>query len=356
MRAEWVVAATLLVLIGGRPAAAEDVLAGLPVDEYWRHRREFAEMMPKAMAGDPVAQDRIGAFYEYGFIEQDYRLAALWYRRAVKQGNADAEYNLARLYLGGLGVTADDHEGIALLRAAAAQEHVIAKRWLGNALLNGDYSLSVDDKAGWQLIHEAALAGNVRAQFLWGTHLQSSERRIWFERAARFGDPDALSNLANDSERVHEGTGDMIAAARAGSTFAMGLVACDALEAGHEDADRLEGLRWLGLAIDQGDPNAALEVLLLDRRHLINLGPIYRAFLHATIYDEEDRRDREDREIPYFVTAIFNLSPHQRDEVRQLQSDYVQRKITFADLHVLPSPAAASQDWAKSCQLLEYNK
>lgn len=314
--------------------------------------------MPKAMAGDPVAQDRIGAFYDYGFLEQNYSLAALWYRRAARQGNADAEYNLALLYLNGSGVTEDDHEGLSLLEAASRRNHPSASRTLGEALIHGYYGLKVDEEHGWQLIHRAADAGSVRAQMLWACQEKGAACEAGQRRAAKFGDLDALRALALRYNGTPEAALFQRKAAEGGDTFSMGMLGCEILRASHTDKERQAGLRWLGSAIDLGDPNSVLAIWSLDVRHLIKLPPAQRAFLYAILYDQEARLDIDyvagGTEIPYFVAAIFNLPPDLRDQARELRSDYRQRKITFEDLQVMPDSAAPPEDWMKSCEIINH--
>jgi TPR repeat protein len=62
--------------------------------------------------------------YENGQgVSQDYNEAARWYREAADQGNATAQYNLARMY--GLG------QGVS-------QNYVYSHMWLSLAVANGN--------------------------------------------------------------------------------------------------------------------------------------------------------------------------------------------------------------------------
>lgn len=350
MDAKRAIAAVLLVLVNSRSATPEDLLAGLPAEEYWRHQREFAELMPKAMAGDPVAQDRIGAFYDYGFTDQDYRLAALWYRKAARQGSADAEYNLAVLYLGGLGVSEDDHEGVALLRAAAVQGHMIAKRWLGEALIYGYYGLPVDSAAGWQLIRDSAEAGGVRSQLLRASHETGHERMAWLQRAVKFGNAEALYGLAEENEGTPQGLAYLRQAAEAGNSIAMVGLGCAIIDSNPAGSEREEALRWFGQAVDQGQPNAIFVTLLLVQNGAIRPDPVTRVFL-ASLFDDYLTRPEagpvDPRRIAPFVAEASALPDSQRDQFRLLRSRYHQRKILFEDLHISPTGAAAG--WRAAC-------
>ena len=60
---------------------------------------------PKAQAGDPEAQNYVGEIYEKGLgVEPDYEMAAVWYKKAARQGYSKAQMNLGYLYEKGLGV------------------------------------------------------------------------------------------------------------------------------------------------------------------------------------------------------------------------------------------------------------
>jgi uncharacterized protein len=66
-----------------------------------------------ADAGDPDAQVELADKYEHGEgLEQNYRLAAEWYRKAAEHvpdlgGSGQGRYRLAQLYMEGLGVPRD---------------------------------------------------------------------------------------------------------------------------------------------------------------------------------------------------------------------------------------------------------
>ena len=66
-------------------------------------------LLPKAEAGDPVAQAYVGEIYEkgLGLPSPNYAEAAVWYHKAADQGNRAAETSLGSLYERGLGVPKD---------------------------------------------------------------------------------------------------------------------------------------------------------------------------------------------------------------------------------------------------------
>lgn len=65
-------------------------------------------------------------------MEQDYKEAAAWYRKAGEQGHAKAQYGLGGLYLLGFGVTEDYDRAAEWYRKAAEQGHANAQYDLGD--------------------------------------------------------------------------------------------------------------------------------------------------------------------------------------------------------------------------------
>lgn len=81
----------------------------------------LAALLPKARAGDPVAQTYVGEIYEkgLGLPAPDYASAADWYRRAAEQNHGPAQIDLGSLYERGLGVPADKARALDLYRRAS---------------------------------------------------------------------------------------------------------------------------------------------------------------------------------------------------------------------------------------------
>lgn len=85
-----------------------------------------------AQAGDPVAQTVLGNMFEAGvFGVPDYRGAAQWYDRAVRQGDPLAAFYLAGLFERGQGVSQDWLSAANLYRRAARQGNAAAAFKLG---------------------------------------------------------------------------------------------------------------------------------------------------------------------------------------------------------------------------------
>jgi len=78
-------------------------------------------LLPKARAGDAIAQTYVAEIYEQalGLPSPDYSAAASWYQKAAAQGYRPAQISLGSLYERGLGVTTDKAAALNLYRKAA---------------------------------------------------------------------------------------------------------------------------------------------------------------------------------------------------------------------------------------------
>jgi hypothetical protein len=73
------------------------------------YQSALQSLLPKARAGDPVAQAYVGEIYEkgLGLPSPNYAEAAVWYRKSAEQGYHPAQTSLGTLYEHGLGVPKD---------------------------------------------------------------------------------------------------------------------------------------------------------------------------------------------------------------------------------------------------------
>jgi len=85
------------------------------------YRGALKELMPKAQAGDPIAQTYVGEIYEkgLGLSAPDYTQAVVWYRKAAQQGHGPAQVDLGSLYERGLGVPKDMPQALQWYRLAS---------------------------------------------------------------------------------------------------------------------------------------------------------------------------------------------------------------------------------------------
>ena len=87
---------------------------------------------PLAEKGDLRAQYILGYMHENGHVaDQDFALAAKWYRMAAEQGDAISEISLGLLYEHGKGVAKDFAEAAKLYRSAADRGSARAHYRLG---------------------------------------------------------------------------------------------------------------------------------------------------------------------------------------------------------------------------------
>jgi len=157
----------------------------------------FAATQQRAEAGDAVAQNRLGAWYQHGtYGKPDFVQAASWYLRAAESGNAVAQNNLGVLYYRGTGVPQDVHQAVDWYAKAAEQGHGWAQANLSWAYQYGaGRELDMDKALYW--LTQAAEGGQADAQVRLGLlsmqRAGSDDERnaaaAWLARAAARGFP-----------------------------------------------------------------------------------------------------------------------------------------------------------------------
>jgi hypothetical protein len=86
-------------------------------------------LLAKATAGDAASEFLVGYAYGSGkSVPLDYAQAAVWFRKAAEQGNADGQTALAVLYDYGHGVPQDYTQAIFWDRKAADQGDATMRR------------------------------------------------------------------------------------------------------------------------------------------------------------------------------------------------------------------------------------
>lgn len=85
-----------------------------------------------AEQGQSGAANFVGIHYYLGAgVARDFATAALWFERGARDGDADAQRNLATLYLRGWGVRQDDFLAYAWFTEAAERGNRRARAYLG---------------------------------------------------------------------------------------------------------------------------------------------------------------------------------------------------------------------------------
>ena len=231
----------------------------------------IATLRELAVAGGAAAQMELGARYELARdVEQDYGIAASWFRLAADQGHAPAQAALGFLYSRGRGIERDDAEAVRWYHRAAHQGNTRAQNNLG-VLYGAGRGVERDDAEAARWYRRAAEQGNAHAQNNLGVMYRDG-RGVeqdyggavrWFRRAAEQGNAVAQNNLGamhrtgrgverNDAEAVrwYRWAADQgLALAQSG----LGWMYANGLGVRRDDA---EAVRWYRLAAEQGDVTA----------------------------------------------------------------------------------------------------
>ena len=115
----------LMALFLSLPLVAADKDKPLPKD--------FKSLKALAEKGDAIAQANLGWMYEKGQgVEQDFKEAVKWYRKAAEQGDAGAQNNLGVMYFFGTfqGVKQNNVTAYAWWEIASTIGHQGAKKCL----------------------------------------------------------------------------------------------------------------------------------------------------------------------------------------------------------------------------------
>ena len=133
-------------------------------------------------------------------------------QQKAKQGNADAQYNLALLYYLGSEVPRDIRYAIYWYTKAAKQGHVNAQYELGELYIDGPGDIRMDSKQGIYWLTKAAKQGLAQAQFsLAYIHEYGEEGPLdykkafyWYTKAAEQGDAFAKEDRDKMLEKMSQ--------------------------------------------------------------------------------------------------------------------------------------------------------
>ena len=117
-----------------------------------------------------------------------------WLRRTAEQGDAEAQFNLGRMYRKGEGVPQDNKEAVKWFRLAAEQGHARAQNNLGVRYRRGE-GVPQDYAKAAKWYRRAAEQGHAQAQFNLGERYREgkgvpqddAEAAKWYRRAAGQG-------------------------------------------------------------------------------------------------------------------------------------------------------------------------
>ncbi len=216
--------------------------------EAGQHATSIEALLEKAKQGQAQAQYDLAAYFASGKSGQPSTAEAVhWLRQAAGQGHAQAQSDLGRLYHGGFGVPKDASQAAKWLQRAAEQGHAPSQADLGRLYYLGD-GVKRDAARAAEWYGKAARQGIATAQFnLAGLHAtgdgipkDAAEAASWYRAAAEQG------------------------LAEAQHAFAVALIRGNGI---HEDL--VAAADWLRKAAGQGLPEAQF---LLARQHETGAG------------------------------------------------------------------------------------
>jgi len=163
----------------------------------------------EADKGNPSAQCDLGNYYAESYDNRqndkhDYDQAAQWYRKAAKQGYAEAQVRLGSLYISGKGVARDSGQAVRWYFKAMEQGDIRGEGSVGFACGRGLGAASDYEQAA-QSFRKVAEQGNAIAQknlgFLYekgcGVAQDFGQAMQWYRKAAQQGNTRAQINLGD---------------------------------------------------------------------------------------------------------------------------------------------------------------
>jgi TonB family protein len=190
----------------GFAAAQERIGAFLDYGTMGQQRDSKTAMewyLKAAAQGNHDAENALGVMYHNGReVPRDYTKAAEWYLKAVEGSNTWAQANLGRLYMRGQGVEKNPAEALRLLHLAADKNNHAAELDLALMYFNG-FGVDADDTTALRFLRRAATGGDQSAQVRlagalnYGVRMPAnySEAVEWLRKVADRGNPTGLNNL-----------------------------------------------------------------------------------------------------------------------------------------------------------------
>jgi TPR repeat protein len=157
-------AAALALALGLHGSAMAGFAEGATAYNNRNYAQAFREIAPLARAGNVEAEHLMGLMYYMGRgVQQDYKQALVWHRRAALQGKADAQYVVGAMYYTGNAVIQDHKQAVTWFRKAAEQGHPSAQQVLGLMYRYHIGGMPQDNVIAYMLWNLAAASGNDNA-------------------------------------------------------------------------------------------------------------------------------------------------------------------------------------------------
>lgn len=205
---------------------------GVPADKAKAHEW----ILKSATQGNLDAITSMGYFYSQGVVlEKDESKAVEWFRKGAQAGSTKSQLNLGLMLRQGKSIPLDNAESLKWLEMAASSGDPDAVRTYGQLLFLGDSFQNSDRKKAFPYVLKSAEAGDASSQNMVGvayrdadgTEKDLQKAKDWFRKAALQNDPKAQSNLGH-------------------------LLGVDS----PASPDRMEALKWLLIAKDNGEITA----------------------------------------------------------------------------------------------------
>jgi len=261
---------------GSKVEAAASAVPAVTVKELTPEEK-FAETKRKAEAGDAEAQFNLGKMYHNGEgVVKDTTQAIEWLQKSAVQGNANAQYAIGNNYMYGYGLPLDTVKAMELFQKSAAQGNTDSLNAIGSMYSSGQ-GVPKDAVKAIEWFRKAAVQGNAYAQLNLGgmyyrgegTYKNAAEAAEWYQKAAEQNNMFAqyyLGQMHAQGEGVLKNTAKAIeliqkAAAQgyADAQFSMGVLYT------HSEGvpfgitlDKIRAYAWFNLASERENKNAKI--------------------------------------------------------------------------------------------------
>lgn len=173
----------------------------------------------KAMAGDVVAQFKLGYMFEHGMgVAKDNVEAYKWYLKAAECGHPCAQYFVALMYNEGRGVDKDDFMAARWLRRAAVRGNKNAQYLFGRKVFYGE-GVTQNETAGLKWLRAAACGGHAEAKKFLDAYYAAAEAR---EKEMQFisscGEKKPAPRFVRSHKRIGKRAAKFVRARRARAT------------------------------------------------------------------------------------------------------------------------------------------
>lgn len=153
---------------------------------------DYPRYLKEAKNGDDESMRLVALCHLTGTgVEKDFNEAWKWFGKAIKAGNATAEYDVGTLYRDGYGVAQSFEESAYWFRKAAANGNIRAMVAMGDQFLKGD-GVQQDNRIAAEYYWRAAERGDKEGAYKYAGMLRDgrgvkkdlAKARKWFEAAS----------------------------------------------------------------------------------------------------------------------------------------------------------------------------